>query len=81
LCGADGGKEFRSCIIGKGYPGLKVKGYIGVTSGNPLNQNVNEVDVHSIDFFNMNPEFYQHDAEEVVAGQSYMKRDATGFVG
>jgi hypothetical protein len=42
---------------------------------------VNELDVHSIDFFNMNPEFYQHDASEVVENQNYLKRDASGFVG
>lgn len=44
-----------------------------------MNQNINEVDVQSIDFFNMNPEFYQHDAAEIVEEQEYYKRDATGF--
>ena len=67
--------------MSKGYPGLKLKGWIGVSSGNPINQNVNELNVHSIDFFNLNPEFYQHDAQDIVEGQSYLKRDATGYVG
>lgn len=69
------------CIHDKAYPGLKLKGYIGISSGNPVNQNVNELNVWSIDFFNHNPEFYQHDAADIVEGQNYMKRDATGFVG
>jgi len=63
-----GESAFTNCINMKNYPNvLKQKGYIGVTAGNPENQNVNEIDVHSIDFFNMNDEFYQHDAEEIVA--------------
>ena len=55
LAGED---NYRSCIQGKSYDGFKIKGYLGVTAGNPLKQNVNDIDVHSIDFFNMNPEFY-----------------------
>ena len=54
---------------------------MGVTSGNPVNQNVNDVDVYSIDFFNMNSQFYQLDAKEVVEEQQYYKRDENGFVG
>lgn len=45
---------------------LRRKGYIGVTSGNPEHQNVNDIDVHSIDFFNLNNEYYQHDAKGIV---------------
>jgi hypothetical protein len=52
------GGEFKSCIKSKQYQGLKVQGFIGITSGNPLNQNVNEVDVTSIDFYNLNNKFY-----------------------
>jgi hypothetical protein len=60
--GEKGNNQYQTCIVGKGYPDLKIKGWIGVSSGNPVNQNVNEIDVHSIDFFNLNSEFYQHDA-------------------
>jgi hypothetical protein len=56
--GEDTRKPYQSCIVNKGYPGLKLKGYIGVSSGNPVSQNVNELNVWSIDFFNMNSEFY-----------------------
>jgi hypothetical protein len=42
---------------------------------------VNEIDIHRIDFFNMNPEYYQHDAADVVDEQHYYKRDENGFVG
>lgn len=42
-------------------------GHVGITAGNPVYQNVNEIDVEKIDFFNMNSKFYQHDAAEVVA--------------
>ena len=42
---------------------------------------MNDVDVYSIDFFNGNPEFYQHDASEIVEEQQYYKRDENGFVG
>lgn len=76
-----GDGQFDSCINGKQYAALKQAGYIGVSSGNPPEQNVNEIDVLSIDFFNMNSMFYQHDAEEIVENQQYYKRDETGFVG
>ncbi len=46
-----------------------------------MQQNVNDIDVHSIDFFNMNDQFYQHDAAEIVEEQQYYKRDESGFVG
>ena len=46
------GRSYQSCIMGKGYPGLKLKGWIGVSSGNPQQQNINEIDVHSINVFN-----------------------------
>ena len=50
---------FKTCIRSKSYPlSLKQKGYVGITAGNPLNQNVNDIEVESIDFFNMNAEFY-----------------------
>lgn len=52
-----------------------------MTSGNPYLQNVNEIDVHRIDFFNMNPEYYKHDAHDIVEEQNYYKRDESGFVG
>jgi hypothetical protein len=42
---------------------------------------VNDIDVYSIDFFNGNSEFYQHDAQEIVEEQQYYKRDENGFVG
>jgi len=73
--------KFTSCIEDKYYASFHSIGYAGVTSGNPINQNVNEIDVHRIDFFNMNPEYYQHDAADVVDQQHYYKRDANGFVG
>jgi hypothetical protein len=41
---------------------------------------VNEVDVTSIDFFNLNNKFYQHQ-DQLVEGQDYYARDENGFVG
>jgi hypothetical protein len=32
----DEGKNFNTCILSKGYAGLKQIGYVGVTSGNPV---------------------------------------------
>jgi hypothetical protein len=40
-----GDGDFKTCIVSKRYAGLLIKGYIGITSGNPVTQNVNEVDV------------------------------------
>ena len=54
------GQSFTSCILNKRYAGFKSIGYIGISSGNPVMQNVNEVDVTSVDFFNLNSKFYQH---------------------
>jgi len=54
------GGAFKKCIESKRYAGLAIQGYVGITSGNPLKQNVNEVDVTSIDFYNLNDKFYQH---------------------
>ena len=62
----DNGKKYQSCIDGKSYYGFYQKGYVGISAGNPYLQNVNEIDIHRIDFFNMNPEYYQHDAADVV---------------
>jgi len=62
----DDSRRWKSCIANKGYPDLRKKGYIGVSSGNPVNQNVNDIDVQVIDFFNRNEEFYQHDANNTV---------------
>ena len=76
----DDGLQFKTCILSKGYAGLKQTGYIGITSGNPLSQNVNEVDVTSIDFFNMNSKFYQHQ-DEIASDQNYYARDENGFIG
>ena len=75
------GDKYKSCINGKAYYGFTTNGYIGLTSGNPVFQNVNEIDVHKIDFFNMNPEYYKHDGADIVEEQSYYKRDENGFVG
>jgi hypothetical protein len=71
----DLGKTWTSCISGKGYVGFHTNGYIGVSAGNPHHQNVNEIDVHRIDFFNLNSEFYKHDAHDIVEEQHYYKRD------
>lgn len=73
--------KFTKCIENKYYESFYGIGYAGITSGNPSSQNINEIDVHRIDFFNMNPEYYQHDAADVVDLQKYYKRDANGFVG
>ena len=76
-----GDGKYKNCISNKRYLGFKQAGYIGITSGNPLEQNVNDIDVHKIDFFNMNPDYYKHDAHEIVSQQEYYKRDEQGFVG
>jgi len=34
--GQESGRSYQSCIVSKGYPGLKLKGWIGVSSGNPV---------------------------------------------
>jgi hypothetical protein len=52
------GTSFNPCINGKRYAGFATKGYVGISSGNPTSQNVNEIDVHKIDFYNMNAEYY-----------------------
>ena len=77
----DNGANWVTCIKNKTYVGFQSFGYVGISTGNPVTQNVNEMDVHSIDFYNMNPEFYQHQDSEIVEGQTYHKRDANGFVG
>lgn len=65
---ADGqDRSYETCITEKSYPGLHQHGFVGITAGNPVYQNVNEIDVEKIDFFNMNSKFYQHDAAEIVA--------------
>ena len=74
-------KNFESCIQDKAYPGLHQHGYVGITAGNPVYQNVNEIDVEKIDFYNMNSQFYQHDAADIVAEQEYYQKDASGFAG
>ena len=74
------GDKFKSCIKSKSYQGLRTQGYVGITSGNPHFQNVNEVDVTSIDFYNKNSKFYQH-PDELTQGQDYYSRDENGFVG
>lgn len=73
--------KYTTCIEGKAYMAFYSKGYVGISAGNPHLQNVNEIDVHRIDFFNMNPEYYQHDAADIVDEQHYYKRDENGFVG
>jgi hypothetical protein len=50
--------KYTTCIEGKSYMAYYSKGYVGISAGNPHLQNVNEIDVHRIDFFNMNPEYY-----------------------
>jgi hypothetical protein len=52
---------------------------MGITSGNPVYQNVNEIDVQGIDLYNMNTQFYQHDAADVVSEQSYYMKDESGY--
>jgi len=76
-----GETTFKSCIVGKSYVGFATSGYIGISSGNPAMQNVNEIDVHRIDFFNMNSDYYKHDAHDIVEEQNYYARDENGFVG
>jgi hypothetical protein len=77
----DGGSKWTSCITGKAYAGLKVKGYTGVSSANPFNQNVNDIDLHKVNFYNLNPEYYKHEAHDIVEAQDYYKRDENGYVG
>lgn len=48
------------CINGKKFKSLTRRHWIGVSAGNPDTSNVNEIDVESIDFFNLNRQFYQH---------------------
>lgn len=62
----NGEKTWTSCIAGKSYPGLHSQGYYGISSGNPVLQNVNDIDVHRIDFFNQNYNFYKHGADGIV---------------
>jgi hypothetical protein len=50
--------DYKSCIVGKRFVGFQVKGFIGISSGNPQQQNVNDIDVHKITFYNMNPDYY-----------------------
>ena len=54
---------------------------MGLTSGNPVYQNVNEIDVVGIDLYNMNTQFYQHDASEIVSEQEYYMKDDSGYQG
>lgn len=68
------------CINGKKFKSLTRKHWIGVSAGNPETSDVNEIDVESIDFFNLNRQFYQHE-EDIVEGQEYYKRDAAGYSG
>jgi len=77
----DAGTTWNACIAGKKYVGFHANGYVGITAGNPVHQNVNDIDVYSVDFFNMNSDFYKHDAHDIVETQSYYKRDANGFRG
>ena len=39
------------------------------------------MDVHRIDFYNMNSDYYKHDAHDIVEQQEYYKRDENGYVG
>ena len=64
---ANGDSKFQGCITRKKYPPLQKNGFIGVTAGNPIHQNVNDIDVQGVDFFNMNATFYQH-TEEITEG-------------
>jgi len=76
-----GDPVFKPCVTNKPYAGFHASGYVGVSAGNPVMQNVNEIDVHRIDFFNLNADYYQHDAKTIVEEQNYYKRDEHGFVG
>lgn len=51
-----------------------------MSAGNPDTSNVNEIDVESVDFYNLNKQFYQHQ-EDIVEGQDFYSRDANGFSG
>jgi hypothetical protein len=51
-----------------------------VSAGNPAYSDINEVDVEAIDFYNQNPQFYQHQ-DEIVENQEYFARDSTGYIG
>ena len=77
----DHGRSWTSCISQKSYVGFHQNGYIGLSSGNPPHQNINEIEVNKIEFFNMNSDYYKHDAHEIVDDQSYYKRDEHGFIG
>ena len=77
----DGGVSWSSCIQKKAYVSFKLSGFFGVSAGNPEIQNVNDIDVHRIDFYNMNSDYYKHDAHDVVESQEYYKRDENGYVG
>ena len=42
---------------------------------------MNDIDVHRIDFYNMNSDFYKHDAHDLVEDHEYYQRDDNGFIG
>jgi len=44
---------WETCILGKNYPTL-TNPHVGISAGNPSYSNVNEIDVESIDFYNLN---------------------------
>lgn len=68
------------CINGKKFKALKRMHYIGVSAGNPKESDINEIDVESVDFFNLNRNFYQH-PESITEGQEYYQRDDSGYAG
>lgn len=77
----DGGKKYENCINGRNYAKIHMHGYVGISAGNPIYQNVNDIDVHRIDFFNLASEFYKHDAHDIVEDQKYYVTDSNGYVG
>lgn len=72
--------RWETCIMGKQYPSIHMAGYVGVSAGNPSYSDINEVDVESIDFYNLNEQFYQFESE-ITKDQEYYARDESGFVG
>lgn len=46
--------RWETCILGKSYPSIHASGYVGISAGNHHGSDINEIDVESIDFYNLN---------------------------
>jgi len=73
-------KSYTTCIMGKTYPQLRAKSFVGISAANPSFSDVNEIDVESVEFYNRNKNFYQHD-EAVRDHDELLVRDETGYLG